>query len=125
LSQSSRTPVQTTIVVGDRVAAAQDDGVLRRIEILRRAGDEADARWYEASRLAPGPRQGIGAGPDQREGGLVVMLLRWLDDGDVNRTRRTPLKARGDGDARGPAADDQDLMMGGSRHAVASPYECA
>ena len=92
----------------------------------RGCADPLDAARDQRPLRTAGVRQRISACADQRERGLVVVAVGWLDDCDIKLASFRILAQLGrDGDARGAAAYDENLMMLLCRHDSPRVLSCS
>ena len=98
-------------VVAERVAGFGGDAVGHRIEATDGIADPAHPGGDQPLLGAAGLLQAEHPTPHQGPAGLVVVVGRGLEDGDL-QARPGPLELAGHREARCPSADDQDLVMG-------------
>ena len=94
-------------VVGDRIAVGKVDGVRVGVKGADACPDQGDARRHHRVLVAPRAFERVLAGPDERQGRLVVVQIGWLDDGDVKVAAALAQNGR-DRDAGAAAPDDKN-----------------
>lgn len=98
------------LIVADTLTAPRDDSVDRGLDGSDGVADPVRAPRDDVRLLAARAALGNHARADQRPDGLVEVILRRLNDRDIE-PRVRPKQASRDRDAGRPSAQDQDLVI--------------